>query len=122
MSQELLVSGALRWQKDGTVVQQGYYNVPLDTSADNPHVSFQDITVAEILVDLGDVGTGPYCLVRNLDTSNYVQLRSGQALASFARLRPGEIALFPFDEGSTLYAAANGASCRIEVTAVPKPT
>ena len=87
------------------------YTQPIGTSSET-------ITMPE-----GDTGTGSgtyhrYMMIRNLDPTNYVDLRitvSGTPYP-FARLKPGDPAMFPFHGGYVLTAIADTAECLIQVT------
>lgn len=71
-------------------------------------------TSAEALV-LGEIAAGGWCLMRNLDVSNYVQVRGASGQTPLARLGPGEVALFRLDATATAPTVqANTAACDLE--------
>lgn len=60
--------------------------------------------------DIGDEG---YLFIRNLDTTNYVQLGFSTGVYGI-RLKAGEFALIRLEPGATLYAKANTATVNIQ--------
>ena len=68
----------------------------------------QSVGTSEEAILLGDVATGGYWLVQNLDTTNYVEIRSGTGATDLLRLNAGEIALFrTSSDSSAPFAIAN---------------
>ena len=58
--------------------------------------------------------TAPHRSVfHNLDATNYVQIVDIVSSCNIARLYPGEWAIIPLDQGVTLKAKANTASCQL---------
>jgi len=57
-----------------------------------------------------------YCLLKNLDPTNYVSLYSDNASATeIARLAPnGGVALIPFGPASTPFLAAHTSACNVQ--------
>lgn len=78
----------------------------------------QNIGTTYEAIALGDVSTEGYCMFRNLDSTNFVQigLDAGAALTPVIRVDPGETAgPFQIDAAATLYAEADTAACNVEV-------
>lgn len=119
MSQEVQVSAALRWEEGDDRVEKAYRSVLLDSTGTHAEAKIQTIGTSEETITFADVGSGPYVLLRNLDDTNYVTIASGSGVAALIRLKAGEIALFPVDASATLYATADTANCRLEITAAP---
>lgn len=66
-------------------------------------------------LDLADVGSGGYMILRNIDDTNYVAI-SGSVSPScvpLVRLKPGDVALFRLSAGAP-YAQANTATVELE--------
>jgi hypothetical protein len=75
-------------------------------------------SVAPEAVVLGDVGTIGYVFLKNLDSTNYVEIDSVNTLDNWPqRLLPGEFILLK-PEGITMYALANDAPVNLQVLAV----
>lgn len=65
---------------------------------------------------ISGVSTPGYLLLRNLDTTNYVQF-GVQVAGTFyplGRLKPGEMALYRLDSGASLYLRANTAAVNVQ--------
>ena len=80
--------------------------------------SVVEIATSETTISLSDLTTEGYMLLRNLDTTNYIDIgpdSTGQV--DFIRLLAGEVALFPLTPGPTVKATANTAACNLFVRA-----
>lgn len=85
------------------------------TGARATHV-VQSVNTAEEAMTLGDVSAGGYCWVRNLDATNYVEIRGATGDQALIRLKAGEVALFRLSAGATApFVIANTAACNIEI-------
>lgn len=72
-------------------------------------------TAGGTAIPLGTLGTLGMAYVRNTDPTNYVELLSAVSGTVFAKLKPGEAALFRFPSAITAPAAlANTAAVKIE--------
>lgn len=78
----------------------------------------QSIGTSEEVVDVGDVSTLGYCVLRNTDSTNYVTYGpdSGGSMVSLGRLNAGEFAILRLEPGITLRARANTAAVKLDVT------
>ncbi|MBT8200072.1 MAG: hypothetical protein KJO36_06110 [Acidimicrobiia bacterium] len=72
-------------------------------------------TTHETITVSGDMTTEGWCLIKNLDTTNYVEIGRdvGASFYPVMRLRATEFALFRWSPGVTLYAKADTAACVI---------
>lgn len=69
---------------------------------------------AEEAILLGDVGTGGYWFVQNMDATNFVKLRAATGATDFIRLNAGEWAIFRTSADATApYAIADTAACNV---------
>lgn len=83
----------------------------------------QLIGTSEEAIQLGEVTAPGYALFKNLDSTNYVDLRVATSGAIFARLDPdtqangkGGVALLKLGSGAQVpYAIANTGSCRVAI-------
>ena len=74
----------------------------------------QNIGTSEEAILLGDVATGGYWFVQNLDSTNFVELRSGTGATDFIRLNAGEWAIFRTSSDATApYAIADSSACNV---------
>lgn len=83
----------------------------------------QSIATSETAIKLGAVSALGYAMFKNLDPTNYIDLKVATSGAIFARLDPdvdgdghGGIALLKMGSGAQVpYAIANTAACQMEV-------
>lgn len=76
----------------------------------------QSVGTSEEALELGDISTGGLCFLRNHDTSNYVEVRSGTGATDFIRLNAGEFAFFRMSgDASAPYGIANTAAVNLEI-------
>ena len=74
----------------------------------------QLIGTVEEAVLLGDVATGGYWYVENMDATNFVELRSGTLATDFIRLNAGEWAIFRVSADATApFAIADTAAVNV---------
>lgn len=73
-----------------------------------------DIGTSEETITWGaDIGNEKWLVLRNLDPTNYVQI--GFATGNYGvRMRPGDPMWIPLEPGTTIYAIANTASCKVQ--------
>ena len=71
----------------------------------------QTVGTSEEAILLGDVATGGYWFVQNMDATNFVELRSGTGATDFIKLKAGEWAIFRTSGDATApYAIADTGS------------
>jgi hypothetical protein len=93
----------------------------------SPVKLIQSVGTAEEAIDLGDTGTPVYAMFKNLDPTNYIELKVATSGAIFARLDPdtdqdgkGGVALLRLGSGATApYAIANTSACRMAIMLLP---
>ena len=119
MPNQLSVFGGLSYS-DSIGQEQSLY-----TAQDDPDVvsvateaiarMTQNIGTSEEALNLGNIATLGYIYIKNLDETNFVQLRTATSGTYFCKLKPGEIAVFRFGSGVTApYAIADTAACDVE--------
>lgn len=77
----------------------------------------QTVGTSEEAVNLGDLSgvTLGYAWFKNLDATNFVQIKTATSGTLMVKLKPGEAASFRFGSGITApYIIADTASCRVE--------
>lgn len=115
MAAELSLSLTFSFTKTAcpTVPQQTITLTPTVTGTqlmDNVQI----IGITEEAILLGDVAAGGYCFVQNMDTTNFVEIRSGTGAVDIIKLLAGEIALFRMSGDATApYAIADTAPCNV---------
>jgi hypothetical protein len=116
MAQEIIANASLLVSKGGASIQSSGQKIA-DMAGGEMITNVQIVgTTAEQLV-VGDITTPGYCFLKNLDNTNYVDvgLDSGVSTQVFARLMPGDIALFPA-KTQVMYAKANAAPVNLLVS------
>lgn len=120
MANELVVSASLKFEKTGGSVDGAFGGIQINVTGDNciRHVQAVGFAAEEALT-LGDVAAGGYWLFKNLDATNYVEIRPGTGVADLVRINAGEIALFRLAADATApYVQANTAACNLLVIGV----
>lgn len=83
------------------------------TGADTAFGMTQTIGTSEEAVVIGDIGTLGYCLFKNEDATNFIEVGFADVStpddARPVKIRPGKYALF--EANGTLYAKADTGSC-----------
>ena len=70
-------------------------------------------TSEETITWSADIGDEKWLVLRNLDPTNYVQIGFSTGVYGI-RLRAGDPMLIPLEPGTTIYALANTASCKVQ--------
>ena len=74
----------------------------------------QNIGTSEVAILLGDVATGGYWFVQNMDATNFVTLRSATGVTGLIKLLAGEWAIFRTNAGAAApFAIADTAACDV---------
>lgn len=119
MANEINASVSLGATKGGaTVTAQGVKSA--DMAGDQMITNVQIVGTSSETLQLGDIATLGYLMIKNLDGTNYVEVASDTAFGAsdiVSKLSAGDICLLK-SPTSTLYVKANTASCNIAVTAV----
>lgn len=75
----------------------------------------QNIATSEEAIGLGEVTSLGFAIFINRDSTNYVELRTATSGTYFAKLLPGEFAMFRFGSGVTApFALANTSAVQLE--------
>lgn len=117
MANEITLSVSLALANGGRETKKSYGGVRVDQTGNAYTSIIQNIGTSEEQLDFGDIATPGYVLFRNLDSTNYVELRAGTGVADMVRLDAGEVCLFRFAADCTApYAIANTAAVDLEMT------
>lgn len=78
--------------------------------------SVQDVGTSEEAILLGDVATGGYWFVQNMDATNFVTLRSATGVTGLVKLLAGEWAIFRTNSSAAApYIIADTSSCKVRL-------
>lgn len=114
MASEITIRASLSFRKGADMdgIDPGEISVTMTGSKVQRGVQLVG-TVEEPLL-LGEPGAGGWLWMRNLDATNYVQVRGASGAQALSRMNAGEPALFRLDAGSTPYLIANTAACSVQ--------
>jgi len=114
MANELTVTTSLSFAK-GSVKSVGLADSgkQYDVTGTKYFAGVQNVGVSPEPLDLGDITTPGFIYIRNLDSTNYVDVRMGAAGADVVRVNAGESHLFRLS-AATPYVTANTAAVDLE--------
>jgi len=113
MADEITIHASLEFAKGGVDGKARTAGLTIDMSGTEYIYNVQIVGTSAEAIQLGDVTTSGYMFVKNLDATNFVEIRDGSGGADVVKLKAGEVALFRLTT-TTPYAIADTASCRIE--------
>lgn len=119
MANEISVSSRLKVANGLLKFEYNTGNLQFDqTAAGGPTPGVITVGITEETIALGELSTLGWVLMRNLDSTNYVQW--GFATGVYGgRMEAGEPAgPFRLEPGTTLYMKANTAACKVLVYAL----
>lgn len=117
MANEISITGILKCVNSAQGIDQEMKreNISADMAGDSYTRFTQTVGTSEEALELGqDIGTPGYCMIRNLDATNFVSLRRATAEGNCIKIRAGKFALFELAATAPFVIADTGA-CRIEV-------
>jgi hypothetical protein len=117
MANEIYSALTLTARKSGAIVSLSS-SINQDMTGSNMLQATQLIGTTAELVGFGDISGAPsQVMIKNLDTTNFVELGGDSGLTVFKlKLMPGKHLLIPPSSG-TLYAKADTANVRIQIVA-----
>jgi hypothetical protein len=116
MANEITHTSSLSFQKDGVsgnamAVAGAQHNV----SGYRYFRQIQSVTTSEAALQLGSLATLGWCIMKNLDATNFIQVRTATGGIAFLKLKAGETAVFRFGTGVTApFIIADTATCKVE--------
>ena len=113
MANELTVSCSMRFSKSSREASKSYSGIQIDVSGTKVTRLEQTIGTDEEALDIGDIGTAGYIICKNLDDTNYIEIRPGSGAADLIKLKAGEVAMFRLALNGP-YAIADTAACDLE--------
>lgn len=95
-------------------------SIQLNQTAIGGHGPVVSVGTSEEALTFGDISTLGYMALRNLDTTNYVDIgpESGGAMVPMVRLKAGNVAIMRLKPGITVRAQANTAAVKLQVWAL----
>lgn len=91
----------------------------LNVSGAKYHQGVQNIGTSEEQISFGDITNPGMCFLKNLDATNYVEIRAATGTADLMKIPAGKVAVFQFAADCTApYAIADTASVNLEVFVV----
>lgn len=92
----------------------------LTQTGQGAHGPVVGVGTSEEVIDLGDVATPGFCVLQNLDDTNYVTWgpESGGAMVAAGRIKAGETAVLRLDPSATYRWQANTAECLVKLLAL----
>lgn len=124
MANEVTVGGSLKYSASEVEVSRSFSNIIKSIAGTKRFThTVQSVGTSEEAIDLGDVSTPGWAVFRNLDQTNYIELKVATGGAIFAKLVPdsdgdgkGGIAVLQLGSGATApFAIANTAACNMEI-------
>tara|TARA_R100001129_G_scaffold30855_3_gene20378 strand:- start:2695 stop:3054 length:360 start_codon:yes stop_codon:yes gene_type:complete len=117
MANELRIEAQLDYSKSG-VKEIKHDSVYVDVSGDSYSKTIQEIgTSNEQISVVSDIATYGYIFLKNLDSTNYIEIADENDSNYFCKLKAGEFSLFRAAD-STYWARANTSACNLEVTVI----
>lgn len=117
MANELTLSASIKFVKGNVSVSTAKSGVQLDVAGNDFVTKTQNVGTSEEALDLGDITTPGYVMIRNLDSTNFVSIRPATGAANLIKVPAGGIALF-MCEASAPFVIANTAAVQIEYTMI----
>ncbi len=116
MANELRITAKLSFNKSDGKVTRGD-TAFIDVTGDSFTHEIQSVgTTQEEIAQGADLGTPGYLWIKNLDSTNYVEVGVTTGVYHI-KLQAGEFALFRVN-GTTIYGKANTAACLVEYVLV----
>lgn len=116
MANEITHSSSLSFLKDGVsgntmAVARSQYTV----TGYRYFRQVQSVTTSEAALQLGSLASLGWCFMKNLDATNFVQVKTATAGALMLKLKAGESAVFRFGSGVTApFIIADTGTCKVE--------
>ena len=117
MANEITVNSSIYASKNGATLSQSSSKT-IDMSGDQMLANIQIVGTAAEAIVLGDVSTIGYLMLKNTDSTNYVEIAGEVGITNFVqKILAGEFILLK-PEVATIYAKANTAAVNLLVVAL----
>jgi hypothetical protein len=118
MANEIQVTGQLSYTNSAKNIAQKLLQITaalFSISGVNYNAGTATVPTSAGAIPLGALGSIGWCIFKNNDPTNYVQLKTATGGTIFAQIQPGEVALFRLDPSVTAPAwVAHTATCEVE--------
>lgn len=115
MASELKITINLEYAKGNASVSKQVNNLGIDVSGTVVASGVQAVGTSEEALGLNGATTGGYLYMKNLDDTNFLELRSGTGATDVVKLKAGEAALFRLSgDSSAPFVIADTAECDLE--------
>ena len=121
MANEITITASLAFAKGSVAnVSRAITAVQFDVSGTRYSQIVQAVGTGEEALDFGDVPTaqGGYCFMKNLDATNFVEVRPGTGIADLIKMKPLEVCLFRITPAATPWMIADTDPCDVEILIV----
>lgn len=115
MANEITASGSISYTKGNYSESMSVSSLGITVAGSRYQKVCQTVGTSEEVLNLGDVGAGGMCMIKNLDGTNFVSVRAATGAANLIKIPAGGFALFPMAASITPYVIADSASVDIEV-------
>lgn len=116
MASEIIASASLTFSKAGAGAAGVYSSGSFTFTGTAYFKGKQNVGTSEEALLLGDVTPGGWALIRNLDATNFVAIKSGTGVVPLVRINAGEFALFRVSSLATApFIQADTSSVNVEI-------
>ena len=117
MANELTLTANLKFEKSTKSAEAGKAGLQIDVAGGDYIAKTQSVGTSQEAIVIGEITTPGYMFIRNLDGTNYVEIRDGSSGADVVKVRAGGVALFELAT-ATPFAIANTSAVEIEYTII----
>lgn len=119
MADELSLTVIVDFESATTTALEVVRNLLVDVASDKVHRTTQTVNTSAEDLDLGDLSEDGYCLLKNLDSANFVEVSPNiLGTAPLIRIGPGKIALFQLSSNAVaVKVVADTAECELQILA-----
>lgn len=116
MADELRINASMAYEdSELTEDSLSIANLDVDVSTKRTAHLKQNVGTSEEVLNLGDISSLGYILAVNRSSSNFVSIKTAAGGTIFAKILPGEVAMFRFGSGVTApFVIADTAACQLE--------
>lgn len=91
-----------------------HVGISVDVSTDDVVDEIQAVGTSAENLGAGDIATPGYAYFKNLDDTNFVEIGvDNTGFVAMAKIGPGQVAMFPIADSTTLQGKADTAECRV---------
>lgn len=113
MANEISLSAKLSVSKNSLEESLAFTGIQVTFTGTNWIHNVQSIATTETALQKGSVGTPGICIIKNLDSTNFVSIRHTTGGSNCVKIKAGEAALVRFSN-SAPYLIADTAAVRVE--------